>query len=118
MTLAPAPTDIVEHHRLRRHARLATLAFLLVGARLCYVLLVLVRGPSKPFAMVPFLGLAVLAAIAWPVLGRLWRRSAAHRPVTLSINPGPGELRGVPELDEPSGPHISLSGRVDPPTRW
>ena len=118
MTLAAAPTDLVEYHRLRRRARLATLAFLLLAARLVYLLMTLVSGPAAPLAFVPFLALAVLAAVAWPVLGRLWRRSAAHRPVTLSINPGPGELRGVPELDQPSAPHIALSGEVDPPTRW
>lgn len=47
-----------------------------------------------------------------------WRRWLAVRPVVLPVNASRAVAAGVPELDEPSGPHLGLSGQVDPPTRW
>lgn len=47
-----------------------------------------------------------------------WRRWLAVRPAVLPVNATRAAAAGVPQLDEPSGPHVGLSGRVDPPRRW
>ena len=108
----------MEYRRLRRRARFATLAFVLVAAQLAY-LTARAAGESDPRpAILPFLALCALTATAFWVLRSMWLRSFAARPAVLPVDPGPGALRGLPELDEPSGRHIGLNGEVEPPRRW
>lgn len=111
--------DRVPYLRARRHARAATLLVLLLVGFLARTVAVLagLEGIS-PVAILPFLTLCVVCIVAWIVLGRLWRRSAALRPVTLSVDAGDGALQGAPERDGPEGGHLSLRGEVEPPTRW
>ena len=75
-------------------------------------------GGPDPFGVIALLLLAGVLVVSWYVLGRLWRRSYQARPVTLSTDPTPGEIYGMPELDEAPKPHRGLSGEEIPPTRW
>jgi len=118
MASQPA-TDRVAYLRLRRRARIASVAFLLVGARLAYLLARLADGPVSPFAVIPFLGLVVLGVVAWVVLRGMWRRSFAARPVTLRLDPATGELVDpTAVVDAPPGRHQSFTGEVRLPRRW
>ena len=113
------PTDFAEYHRLRWRARLLTLPYLLAGYLAYLVVRALTGGEGpNPFGLIPFLLLLALAASAWRTLGRAWRRSFAARPVTQSLDPTPGEVFGIPELDRPPDRHRGLSGKDRPPTRW
>src|SRR5665648_317646 len=96
-----APTDFAEYHRRRWRARLLTLPYALAGGYLAYAVVRALtgRGGINPFGLIPFLLLLALAAPAWRRLGRASRRSFAARPVTQSLDPTPGEVFGIPELD-------------------
>ena len=117
--MRPLPTDFAEYRRRRRRARLATVIVGLAAANAVLVMVVTVRqgGDSRP-AIVPYLGLVMLAVVAWFVVVPLWRRSAAARPVVQQLDPTPGQVFGIPELDADPQAHQGLSGQVDPPTRW
>jgi len=114
------PTDFAEYHRRRWRARLLTLAYALAGGYLAYAVVRTLTGSDgiNPFGLIPFLLLLALAASARRTLGHAWRRSFAARPVTQSLDPTPGEVFGIPELDRPPGRHRGLSGEEQPPTRW
>ena len=118
--MRPVPTDFAAYHRLRWRARLLTLPYLLVGGFLGYTVVRSLTGGEgiNPFGLIPFLLLLALAASAWRTLGHAWRRSFAARPVTQSLDPTPGEVFGIPELDRPPDRHRGLSGQDQPPTRW
>lgn len=114
------PTDFAEYHRRRWRARLLTLPYALAGGYLAYAVVRALTGSEgiNPFGLIPFLLLLALAASARRTLGHAWRRSFAARPVTQSLDPTPGEVFGIPELDRPPGRHRGLSGEEQPPTRW
>ena len=114
------PTDVAEYHRLRWRARRATLAVLLVAAWLVYRMVRIVGqdGDDTRLAMVPYLGLCLLGAVAWFVVRPRWLASLAARPRVQTLDPTPGELYGIPELDEPPQRHRGLSGVEKPPVRW
>jgi len=116
----PAPTDVAEYRRRRRLSRWASLvAAVIVGyLALATGAALLTEGGPDPVGLIAFLLLAAALAVSWNVLGRLWRRSFAARPVTLSTDPTPGEVYGMPGLDDPPRPHRGLSGEEQPPTRW
>ena len=118
--MRPVPTDFHAYRQLRRRARAASPAFLLVATLLGYQLVIFIGqdGGVNPFAMIPFLGLCALACAAWFVLGPLWRRSLAARPVVQSLDPTPGDIYGIPELDAPARRHTGLAGDDPPPSRW
>lgn len=118
MSLATA-VDRVPYLRARRIARAATAAFAVLAAVLARAVLVLAdAGGISPVAVLPFLALCVVCIAAWFVLGRLWRRVGDLRPVVLPVDAGSGALQGSPERDAADGHHRSLSGEVEPPTRW
>lgn len=114
----PVPPDILAHRRLRRTARFLTAV---VCAPIGYLALAMVvhqvrgRADLALIAWVVFWWLVVLGA---PVLWWAWRRAVRARPVTLAVDAGWGEQRGVPELDAPSGEHRGLHGVDPPPPRW
>jgi hypothetical protein len=112
------PVDLLAYRRLRRRARLASLGFALVATWLVYLVVVLSGLADSRMAILPYLLLCGLGATAWWALRGMWRRTLAARPVVLSADAGPGALIGLPELDEAPRPHQSLTGVVDPPTRW
>ncbi|HEX5333125.1 MAG TPA: hypothetical protein VFW79_10830 [Cellulomonas sp.] len=117
--VSPPPIDRVAYLRLRRRARVASGSFLLVGARLLYVMGRLAGGPVRPLAVIPFLALVALAALAWPLLRGMWARSFAARPVTLRLDPESGALvdPAAATQDEPRR-HQAFTGEVRPPRRW
>ena len=111
--------DRVPYLRARRIARVATAGFALVAAGQARLLAILASSDgASPIAVLPFLGLCVVLLLAWFVLGRLWRRVGDLRPAVLPIESGAGALQGAPEQDAAEGHHLSLSGGVEPPTRW
>jgi hypothetical protein len=111
--------DRVPYLRARRIARTATVGFAVLAAGQARLLALLASsGGTSPVAVLPFLGLCVVILLAWFVLGRLWRRVGDLRPVILPVEAGAGALRGAPEQDAAEGRHLSLSGDVEPPTRW
>ena len=118
--MKPLPTDFAEYRRRRRLARLASLVLALVLGRLLWALVVLASrdDPTRALAMVPYVPIVGLGALGGVVLGRLWRWSFAARPVVQSLDPTPGEVYGIPELDEPPRRHVGLSGDVQAPRRW
>ena len=117
--MRPLPTDFADYRRKRRRARLATFVLGLVAARTIYLMVTILRqGGDTRAAIVPYLGLAAVGVLAWFVVAPMWRRSYAARPVVQSLNPTPGEVYGIPELDADPQRHQGLSGQVDPPTRW
>lgn len=69
-------------------------------------------------SVLTFLLLAGAVVVGALVLTRLWRRSYRLRPAVLPLDPTPGEVYGIPELDESPRPHRGLSGLEPPPTRW
>ncbi|HEY3546042.1 MAG TPA: hypothetical protein VGK17_08100 [Propionicimonas sp.] len=118
--MKPLPTDVAEYHRRRRAARIVTLVVLLVALRPLYrvVLIGSRQDESRAFAMVPYVQLVIVAILGGIALVTVWRRSFHARPVTLSLDPTPGEIYGIPQLDEPPARHRGLSGEVEPPVRW
>ncbi|MDM7853426.1 hypothetical protein [Cellulomonas alba] len=65
-----------------------------------------------------FFWLALETILLVTVVVWQWRRWLAVRPVVLPVDATRAVAAGVPELDEPSGAHLGLSGQVDPPPRW
>lgn len=118
--MQPLPTDVLAYRRARRVARLATVAAVAVVGRLAYTTVRRLTGPdgTNPFGALSFLLLAGAVVVGALVLARLWRRSYRLRPVVLSADPKPGEIHGIPGLDEPPRPHRGLHGLDPPPTRW
>lgn len=118
--MRPAPTDFARYRRLRWRARWATLGFgwavvVLVRAT---VLQATVDSDASRWAIVPFLVLCGALGAGWVVLGALWRRSYAARPVVQTLDPTPGELYGIPMLDDDLPRHRGLTGETEVPTRW
>ncbi len=118
--MRPAPTDYLEYRRRRRVSRWASLvaAVILLYLALATAGALLQPGGPNPLGVIAFLLLAGALLVSWRVLSRLWRRSYEARPVTLSTDPTPGEIYGMPELDDVPKPHRGLSGEEKPPTRW
>ena len=116
--MRPLPTDFAEYRRRRRLARLVTLAVVLVAVALVQLLVLLMHAGEQRLAMIPYLGLVVLAAVGGFALVKVWRWSRRARPVVQSLEPTAGEIYGIPELDAPPDRHQGLSGEVKPPTRW
>jgi hypothetical protein len=115
----PLPTDLVEYRRRRRAARIATLLVAVLAAfAVASIVAIMREGGDTRIAMVPYILLLWLGVLAWLVVVPLWRRSYAARPVTLPVDPTPGQVYGIPELDEPPRDHRGLSGQEPPPTRW
>ena len=114
------PTDFAEYHRLRRRARQLTVAFLLPAGYCVYRMGVALgrEGPERKEGIGSFFAICVLAALAWWLVVPAWRRSFAARPVVLPLDPTPGQMYGVPELDDPPRRHTAFSGEIEPPTRW
>lgn len=111
--------DRVPYLRARWIARAATLGFAVAaGIQARLIAILASAGAASPIALLPFLGLCVVCVLAWFVLGRLWRRVGDLRPVVLPVGAGTGALQGSPERDAGEGHHRSLSGEVEPPTRW
>ncbi|KQR16213.1 hypothetical protein ASF78_01990 [Cellulomonas sp. Leaf334] len=105
--------------RARWVARGASVGFTVLAVILARAVAVLVgTGGMAPLAMLPFLALCTVAVLGWIVLGRLWRRVGDLRPVVLPVDAGAGALQGAPERDAADGHHRSLSGELEPPTRW
>ena len=114
--ISPPPIDRVAYLRLRRRARVASGSFLLVGGWLIYRM---VRFSGGPLAMIPFLALSAVGALAWAVLRGMWGRSFAARPVTLRLDPATGDLVDPATTpDDPPRRHQAFTGEVRPPPRW
>lgn len=96
------------------------MAVVLAAAWLVYLIVRIVGrdGDDTRVAMLPYLGLCLLGAVAWYVVRPRWLASFAARPRVQSLDPTPGELYGIPELDEPPQRHHGLSGDDKPPVRW
>jgi hypothetical protein len=115
---SPPPIDVVAYRRLRSRARVTSGSFVLVAAWLIYRMVRFASGPVKPLAVIPFLALAALGALAWAVLHGMWRRSFAARPVTLRLDPDTGQLVDPAAAEEPPRRHQTFTGEVRPPRRW
>lgn len=111
------PVDRVPYLRARAIARVATVVTLVLAGYAAFRMVVLAAS-GNPFAMVWFLMLVAVTWVGGVGLFRAWRRSRSLRPVVLSVDPTPGEVYGISELDQPPQPHRSLSGEVEPPRRW
>lgn len=111
------PVDRVAHLRARAVARMATTVTLGLGGYAAYRMLGYAAGRDR-LAMAWFVVLLWVAAAGFVVLRSLWRRSRSLRPVVLSADPTPGEVYGIPALDEAPRPHTALSGELEPPRRW
>lgn len=118
--MRPLPIDFAEYRRLRRRARVLTLACAVVAAPLTYrtVLALGAEGEARRPGLIAFVALGALAYTAWRVVVPAWRRSWASRPTVLALDPTPGQIYGIPELDEPPRRHRGLTGEDEPPTRW
>lgn len=117
----PAPTaiDRVPFVHARRRAGAASFAVVVLAALLVRkTVLLAAQDGARPFAAIPFLALGVLCVLGWLVLGRLWRRVADLRPLTLPVDAGLGALRGAPQDDPAPGRHLTLGGEIEGPTRW
>jgi hypothetical protein len=117
----PEPTaiDRVPFVQARRRALAATAGVVLLAALLVRRTVVLAAGGGDTrFAVIPFLAVGALCVGAWFVLGRMWRRIADLRPLTLPVDAGLGALRGAPEDDPAPGRHLTLGGEIEGPTRW
>jgi len=114
-----APTDFAGHRRVRRRARVVTLlaALPILGTAASAAAMLAAGGDTRP-GILPFLATFALMALAWPVVVPAWRASRDARPVVQSLDPTPGEIHGVPELDTPPREHPTFTGAVDPPVRW
>ena len=111
--------DRVPFLRARWIARAATAGFALVAVGQVRLLTLLASsGGASPLAVLPFLALCVVLLLACLVLGRLWRRVGHLRPVVLPVEAGTGSLQGALARDAAEAHHLSLSGDVEPPTRW
>lgn len=114
-------TDRVEYRRLERRALLATAGFVLVAGVLVVDAIGRYRledGLERRLGIVPFLLLAAVVVVAWLVLRPMYRAAAAARPVTLPVDPTPGQVYGLPELDDPPRRNRALAGEEEPPRRW
>ena len=111
------PVDRVAYLQARAVARAATSATLALGGYAAYRMVGYAVSGDR-LAMAWFVALLWVAAAGFVVLRSLWRRSRSLRPVTLSADPTPGEVYGIPALDEAPRPHTALSGEVEPPSRW
>ena len=118
MSASRSPTDAAlcdlaaprrAYVRRRSIARLATLGSLLIAGWLIYLMVRVLNGPVRPVALILWMLLAAHVALSAVVLWRLWSCSKAARPSPLTT---PGE--DVPER----GPHLGLSGQIEPPKRW
>jgi hypothetical protein len=76
------------------------------------------EGQTRATAGFVFFVLVLAGGAAGYGVFVLWRRSYAARPHVLPLDATPGQVVGVPELDEPSGRHLGLGGEQEPPTRW
>lgn len=115
------PTDRAAYRRLERRAVGATAAFAVVVAVLGVDAVVRFRleDPSqRRLGVITFLLLAAVLVAAWIVLRPMYRAVAAARPVTLPADPTPGQVYGIPEMDEPPRRNRALSGEEEPPKRW
>lgn len=114
------PVDRIAYRRALRTSRLVTAALAAPVPWLMVELLTRAggEGQTRASAGMVFFILAVHLVIATAVLVPVWRRSYRLRPVVLHVDASHAERIGVPELDEPAGPHRGLSGQVPPPTRW
>ncbi|HEY3438972.1 MAG TPA: hypothetical protein VGK35_14900 [Actinotalea sp.] len=118
--MKPLPTDVAEYHRRRRAARIVTVVVVLAALRPLYqVVLIGTRHDElRALAMVPYILLVIVAILGGVALVKVWRWSFHARPATLPLDPTPGEIYGIPQLDEPPARHRGLSGEVEPPVRW
>lgn len=119
--MRPLPTDRAAYRRLERRAILWTLVFGLAVVTLAVDVVgrfLLSDGFDRRMGVVPFLLLAAVLVAAWFVLRPMYREAAAARPVTLPEHPTPGQIYGMPELDDPPRRNRALSGEEDPPKRW
>lgn len=115
------PTDPEEYLRRRGHARAATALWAMFLVPQVASLVQLARSDStqtRATAGFVFFVLVLAAAVTGYGVLTLWRRSYAARPHVLPLDATPGQVVGVPELDEPSGRHLGLGGEQEPPTRW
>lgn len=113
--VSPPPIDRVAYLRLRRRARVASGSFLIVAVWLIYRM---ARFAGDPLAIIPFLVLFAVGALAWVVLRGMWGRTFAARPVTLRLDPDTGELSDPATVEEPPRRHQAFTGEVRPPRRW
>jgi len=118
--MRPAPTDFARYRRLRWRARWATLVigFVVVVLTRAMVLQATVDSDTSRWAVLPFLLLCGALGAGFMVLRALWRRSYAARPVVQTLDPTPGELYGIPMLDDDLPRHRGFTGETDVPTRW
>ena len=119
--MRPVPTDFAAYRRARWHARLVTAAAVVVVGYLAVQVVLravsddaLLRASAAWFS----LWLGVVGIGAWRALDRVWRRSYRLRPVVQQLHRTPGEIYGIPGLDEETPRHRGLSGEDRPPTRW
>lgn len=115
-------TDPGAYHRWRWRARCWTAVVVVVVVVAVVDIATLVASDSeraRASAAWVFFQTGLVLGVLAPVLWFQWRRSSRARPQRLDVAEGPGAWRGVPELDEPSGRHLTL-GRpdVELPRRW
>lgn len=118
----PLPSDPVAYRNARAWALAATLVVVFYAFRLVRRIVILQGSPNDTgkWAIVPFLMLGLIVVVAWFGLGHLWRRARALRPPAHPVAPDalPGAAAGLPELDEPSGRHLTFDSPDEPPRRW
>ena len=109
----PVPAGPVD--RPRRHRRFALVA----AGQVRLLALLASSGGTSPLAVLPFLALCVVLAC--------WRgscsvgsgaASATCAPWSCRSTPGQARSRARPSAMPPTARHLSLSGDVEPPTRW
>ena len=119
--MRPVPTDFAAYRRARWRARLVTAVVVAVVGYLALQVVLraisddaLLRASGAWF----LLWTGVLGIGGWRALDRVWRRSYRLRPVVQGLHRTPGEIYGIPELDQETPRHRGLSGDEQPPTRW
>jgi predicted membrane channel-forming protein YqfA (hemolysin III family) len=115
------PTDPRAYRRLRRRARAWTAVVVAVVATTVAEIALRVGSDdpqTQASAASTFFHAALVLACLVPVLWFQWRRSFRARPQRLSVHDGDGAWIGVPELDEPPRPHLTLGADGPAQHRW
>lgn len=113
--------DRVRYRRRRWAARLLTAAVVVHQTVLVVQVVARATDPAPDVRATAAWGLYLLGVsslLAGPLLWWAWRRVAEVRPVVLPLDVSAAAAVGVPELESEPGPHLGLSGVVEPPRRW